>query len=64
MSDEFDLIAALEQRQAEMASVAKLFGDYRKALIVEGFSTDVAEEIATYYASMFTSNMFDQDEDD
>lgn len=65
MSD-FDLIAALEQRGAELRSIAGLFTTFRGDLIAGGFSTDAAEAIAIVYAETFITQGFEiaDDEDD
>jgi hypothetical protein len=66
MSDEipFDLFAALEQRGAELKSLAGLFAGFRKELVDEGFSTDAAEIIACSFAETFITNGYEIDADE
>lgn len=61
MSD--DLIAALDQRKAELESVSELFATFRAQLISKGFSTEIAEEIAATYASHFIAATFEGDDE-
>ena len=63
MADNVDFTAALDQRRAEMRSLAELFGVYRSALIEQGFSTDTADDMAAYYASVFLDHGFAPDDD-
>jgi|GEM_PF-6363030 len=65
MTDEtpFDLLAALEQRAAELKSLAGLFAGFRKELIDEGFSSESAEVIAVTFAETFIVNGYEIDED-
>lgn len=64
MSDEIDLFAALEQRAAELKSLAGLFAGFRKELIDEGFSSEAAEAIACTFAETFITNGYEIDEEE
>jgi hypothetical protein len=65
MTDESpDLFAALEQRGAELKSLAELFAGFRSELIINGFTTDVAELITVTFAEQFITNGFEIDDDE
>lgn len=63
MSDEipFDLLAALEQRGAELKSLAGLFANFRKELVEQGFSSESAEVVAVTFAETFIINGYEID---
>ena len=45
--------ADMDQAFAAIENMAKMFGEFRRFLIVQGFSTEAAESISEVYAHHF-----------